>query len=244
MWRKDLFFQVLRRRVSLMVLFALMRGAEANCFAAPAEFRTDQILIQPKKTVSTDTLAHFHALRQSHVLKTFPGMGRLQVLRVPKGETVASLISKYQQSGLVEFAEPDYVIHADLTPNDPAYTNGTLWGLNNVGVPGADIHAASAWDLITSASNVVVAVLDSGIRYTHEDLASNMWLNPIDGGHGFNAFTGSNNVADDNGHGTWMAGVLGAVGNNGKGVVGVAWSVQMMACKCLDSNASGSDSTL
>jgi subtilisin family serine protease len=89
-----------------------------------------------------------------------------------------------------------------------------------------------------------VAVLDSGVRYTHEDLAANMWVNPADGGHGWNALTWTNDPQDDNGHGTWMAGVLGAVGNNGKGVVGVAWRVQIMACKCFGSNATGSDSDI
>ena len=215
-----------------------------------AEFRADQILVQPKEKVGSDTLANFHAIHKSEVLKTFGNLKRLQVLRVPEGETVSSLISKYQQSGLVEFAEPDYIVHASAAPNDPSYLNGTLWGLNNTGqnggTPGADIDAAKAWDVLNSASNIVVAVLDTGIRYTHEDLASNMWVNPIDGGHGFNAFTGTNDVNDDStsSHGTFVAGVLGAVGNNGVGVVGVAWRVQMMACKCLNSAANGSDSTV
>jgi subtilisin family serine protease len=193
-------------------------------------------------------MTKFHAERQAKVLKNFPRLGGVQVLRVPKNESVASLITKYQASGLVEFAEPDYLVHADAAPNDPKYLDGTLWGLNNTGqnggTPDADIDAPEAWDVLNSASNIVVAVLDTGIRYTHEDLASNMWVNPIDGGHGFNAFTGTNDVADDNGHGTQIAGVLGAVGNNGKGVVGVAWRVQLMACKCLDSSANGSDSTV
>jgi len=213
-----------------------------------ADYLPDQILIQPKKNISPGALTSFHAIRQTAVLKNFENLGRLQVLRVPKGETVASLVSKYQQSGLVEFAEPDYIVHSDATPNDPKYLDGTLWGLNNTGqnggTPDADIDAPEAWDVLNSASNIVVAVLDTGIRYTHEDLASNMWVNPVDGGHGFNAFTGTNNMDDDNGHGTLVAGVLGAVGNNGKGVVGVAWKVQLMACKCLDATASGSDSTL
>jgi subtilisin family serine protease len=69
-----------------------------------------------------------------------------------------------------------------------------------------------------------------------------MWINPRDGGHGWNALNGTNDPNDDNGHGTLMAGVLGAVGNNGKGVVGVAWHVQIMACKCLDRAGNGSDS--
>jgi len=87
---------------------------------------------------------------------------------------------------------------------------------------------------IRDSSNIVVAVLDTGVRYTHEDLASNMWINPTDGGHGWNALSGTNDPADDSGHGSLVAGVLGAVGNNGKGVVGVAWRVQIMACKCFN----------
>ncbi len=170
------------------------------------------------------------------------------MIKLPRGETVPDFILKYQDSGLVDFAEPDYLVHADAAPNDPLYTDGTEWWLNNTGQYGgtlhADIDAPDAWNVLNSASNIVVAVLDTGVRYTHEDLAANMWVNPIDGGHGFNAFTGSNNVADDNGHGTLVCGVLGAVGNNGTGMAGVTWSVQMMACKCLDSTASGSDSTV
>ncbi len=119
------------------------------------------------------------------------------MLSVPKGETVPALIAKYQQSGLVTFAEPDYLVYAAAAPDDPLYVNGTLWGLNNYGqsggTAGADIDATNAWDVQTSASNIVVAVIDSGIRYTHEDLASNIWVNLMDGSHGWNAVA-TNNV--------------------------------------------------
>jgi subtilisin family serine protease len=208
-------------------------------------YRADRILMQPKPGISLPKLANFHAVQKCEVLQTFGGIGGLQVVRVPGGETVPGLIAKYQGSGLVEFAEPDYEVHAALAPNDPKYLDGTLWGLNNTGQNGgttdADIDAPEGWDVLTSASNIVVAVLDTGVRYTHEDLASNMWVNPNDGGHGFNALNGTNDPGDDNGHGTLVSGVLGALGNNGKGVTGVAWQVQIMACKCLDSAGNGSD---
>jgi hypothetical protein len=216
---------------------------------ALAAYCADRILIMPRAGINRAALDNFHQARKGEVLRTFDGIRRLQVLRVPPGETVSGLIAQYQKSGLVEFAEPDYLVYADTTsPNDPKYVDGTLWGLNNYGQNGgtahADIDAPEGWDVLTSASNIVVAVLDSGIRSTHEDLAANMWVNPSDGGHGFNAFTGTNNPNDDStSHGTMVAGVLGAVGNNGKGVCGVAWRVQMMACKCLDSG-SGNDSTV
>jgi len=217
--------------------------------AATLPYRTDQILIQPQAGVNAAALVAFHAAQGAHVTKTFSVAGGTQVITVPSGQTVTSLVAQYQHSGLVAFAEPDYFVYPDATlPNDPKFLDGTLWGLNNYGQSSgtahADIDATEAWDVLTSASNIVVAVLDSGIRATHEDLAANMWVNPIDGGHGYNAFTGTNDPSDDSGsHGTMVAGVLGAVGNNGKGVCGVAWRVQMMACKCLD-NGSGSDSTV
>src|SRR5438552_9831672 len=222
-------------------------GSFSSQVLAPA-YRADRILIQPKAGASLAALAFFHSALKSEVLQTFEGIGGLQVLRVPEGESVQSLIARYQQSGLVEFAEPDYTGRVFATPDDPKYLDGTLWGLNNAGQKGgtadADIDAPEAWDVLTSASNIVVAVLDTGVRYTHEDLAANMWVNPNDGGHGFNALTGTNDPSDDNGHGTLMAGIIGAVGDNGIGVVGVAWRVQIMAAKCLDSVGNGSDSDL
>jgi subtilisin family serine protease len=237
---------------ALSIVFTMLWSGiptvSAAAISAPG-YRTDQIIIQPKAGVSRVTLMTFHAAHRASVSHSFAAAGGAQVVTLPAGETVPSLIAKYQQRGLVEFAEPDYLVYADATqPNDPYFTNGTLWGLNNYGhnsgTAHADIDATEGWDVLTSASNIVVAVLDSGIRATHEDLAANMWVNPMDGGHGFNAFTGTNNSTDDGGHGTLVAGGLGAVGNNGKGVAGVTWRVQMMACKCLDSSGNGSDSTV
>lgn len=157
-----------------------------------------------------------------------PSPRGLQVVSVPSGQTVAGLVKTYQDSGLVAFAEPDYLVHtAATTPNDPEFLDGTLWGLNTIDAP-------DGWDAQTSAGNIVVAVLDTGVRYTHQDLASNLWVNPLDQSHGLNVLAGTNDPSDDSGHGTMVAGILGAVGNNGIGVVGVAWRVQIMACKCFD----------
>jgi subtilisin family serine protease len=232
-----------------LTLFLSYAAALPGATVSAPEYRTNQIVIRPRVGTNPAALAMFHAAHGANVSHSFDKAGGSQVITVPAGETVPSLIAKYQQSSLVEFAEPDYLVFSSATlPNDPYFTNGLLWWLDNYGqnggTPHADIDATNAWDVLTSASNIVVAVLDTGIRYTHQDLASNMWVNPLDGGPGFNAFTGTNNPNDDNGHGPLVAGVLGAVGNNGIGVCGVAWQVQMMACKCLDSNGNGSDSTV
>jgi subtilisin family serine protease len=232
-----------------VVFWAGLVGGAAVGGPVPGNYRTDQIVIQPKAGVAGARLAAFHAAHGARVARTFSRLGGVEVISLPPGETVAGLVAQYQRSGLVAFAEPDYLVYPDATlPNDPKFVDGTLWGLDNYGQSGgtahADIDAIDGWEVLTSASNIVVAVLDSGIRATHEDLAANMWVNPSDGGHGYNAFDGTNDPSDDGtSHGTEVAGVLGAVGNNGKGITGVAWRVQMMACKCLN-NGSGSDATV
>ena len=186
----------------------------------------------PGKGADKAALAKFHSAHHASVVGRFSGIRGLEILSIPTDVAVERLVAEYQRSGLVEFAEPDYLGHTATTPNDPRYVDGTLWGLNTIDAP-------HGWDVQASASNILVAVLDTGVRYTHDDLASNMWVNPNDGSHGLNVLAGTTDPNDDAGHGTMVAGVLGAVGNNGKGVVGVAWKVQIMACKCFNSSGVG-----
>ena len=151
--------------------------------------------------------------------------------------------------------EPDFVLQANLTPNDPKFLDGTLWELSQPS--DSDIDAPEGWAIRNSASSIIVAVIDTGIRYTHQDLAANMWRNPNetagngrdDDGNGFvddiygcNAYNNNGDPMDDNGHGTHCAGTIGAVGNNGIGITGVAWNVKLMACKFLSSTGAGSTS--
>jgi len=167
-------------------------------------------------------------------------------------------IQLLEASGLFEYVEPDYAAEIFLEPNDAAFANGWLWGLRNVGqfggVAGADISATNAWNISTGSTNVVVAVIDTGIRYTHQDLATQMWRNPgeipgnnvdddgngyVDDVFGINAITGSGDPLDDHGHGTHCAGTIGAAANNGYPHVGVAWRVRLMACKFLSAYGGG-----
>ncbi len=211
-------------------------GPEPQAWAAPSPgYRVDRIIIQPKAGVSPEIIEALHAYHHTKVLQSIENMGRLQVITVPAGETVADLVGKYRASGMVQFAEPDYLVQAATVPNDPQFLDGTQWGLNAINAPGG-------WDVITSASNIVVAVVDTGVRYSHEDLTNNMWINPVNGGHGLNVLTGTNDPFDDSGHGTRVAGILGAVGNNGLGIAGVAWTVQILGCKSLDQFGVGSTS--
>ena len=242
-----------RRVVAALFLFALTSAgiletrAPAAVLDPTLDFHPNRILIMPRQPTSHDGLAEFHLAHQTRVLRQFPGLGNLQLIELREGDSVPDAVARYQKSGLVEFAEPDYRVSAAATlPDDPSFLDGTLWGLNNygqsAGVPDADLDAPEAWDIVHTATNVIVALVDSGVRYTHEDLAPNLWRSPLDGSHGLNAITGTTNVWDDYGHGTHLAGIIGAAGNNSTGVVGVAWQTQIMVCKFLDAQGDGFNS--
>lgn len=144
----------------------------------------------------------------------------------------------------VEIVEPNYVRSVRIVPNDPRF--GELWGLQNTGqtggTKGADIGAAEAWSVRTDASSVVVAVVDTGVHYAHEDLAANMWDGSALGfpNHGWNIVDDTNDPYDAHSHGTHCAGTIAAVGNNVLGVTGVAWNARIMAVKVLSDRGSGS----
>jgi subtilisin family serine protease len=171
----------------------------------------------------------------------------------------AAEVAEWAVGAGVGSLEPDRIVSRAALPNDPSFSR--LWGLNNTGqtsgVADADIDAVEAWDTTTGSRSVVVAVVDTGIDYRHVDLAGNMWRNPgevagdrIDNdGNGFVddvfGWDFANNDADpfdDEGHGTHVAGTIGAVGNNGTGVVGVSWNVSLMALKFLGADGSGTTS--
>ena len=144
----------------------------------------------------------------------------------------------------VRYVEPNAVIHASATPNDPGFVDE--WGLQSA-APG--IGASTAWDRTTGSSSIVVGVLDSGIDLSHPDLVANLWSNPGGvggcgaGTHGVNEIEGGCVPQDGFGHGTHVAGTIGATGNNGAGVVGVNWSTSLMGLRMLDNTGMGSTAT-
>ena len=181
---------------------------------------------------------------------------------------VAATIKALERDPNVLYAEPNFLLSADDhagTPNDSAFH--ALWGLDNfgqpvtgvAGTPDADIDAKEAWAFSTGSHNVVVGVIDTGVDFGHPDLAPNMWINPgedcpgcrangiDDDGNGYpddwrgwDFVNNDNNPFDDAGHGTHVAGTIGAAGNNGIGISGVNWNVSIMALKFLSASGTGS----
>ena len=176
---------------------------------------------------------------------------------LPQGADVLAAVETLQKGGVV-FAEPDYLARAipvergqgnpergqvvAATPNDPLYAD--QWGLTK-------IKAATAWNVVTGTPGTVIAIIDSGIDRQHPDLASRLWVNPgeipnngidddnngyVDDVHGWNFVAKSNDVADVNGHGTQVAGVAAAAGNNGVGIAGVCWDCRIMVVKAMQAS--------
>ena len=167
---------------------------------------------------------------------------------------IEEAIAQLRSQRAVQSVEPDCLVRLADTPDDPGFDQ--TWGLQNTGqtggTPGADIRAVGAWGIRTDASSVTVAVIDTGMQPNHPDLAANLWTNAdeiptngidddangfIDDVHGWDFVNGAPISGDDNGHGTHVAGTIGAVGNNGVGIAGVAWSVRLMPLKAF--NAGG-----
>lgn len=196
-------------------------------------------------------------LPKSGIVKQFNSVPGLSVVKLPSGITVQDALVTLNAAEDVLYVHPNYRVYADTLPNDSRF--GELWGLHNTGQSGgrldADIDASEAWDVSTGSESVVVAVIDTGVDYNHEDLAGNMWNNPaemnglpgvdddqngfIDDIYGYDFCNSDSNPMDDHYHGTHCAGTIAAVGNNGKGVTGVCWNVKIMALKFLDSGGDG-----
>jgi outer membrane protein assembly factor BamB len=177
----------------------------------------------------------------------------LRIIELDPSDQAERAIARLRATGRYEFVEPDYLRHLAITPNDPRFTDGSLWALHNTGqfagVSGADIKATAAWDIIREAPNVIVAVVDTGVNLDHQDLAGNLWRNPnptFGDVHGARFLSGqqSGDPTDDNGHGTHVAGTIGAIGDNNLAIAGVAWRVQIMAIKVFPASGSGSVSDI
>ncbi len=236
----------------LFALFAMDMGSGSHHAAQRgsqgANVVPDEIIVKFRDGVDefAKDLSRFRVSgTRKKVFKTVRG---LEVIKLPRNLSIQEAIDLYEQDPNVLYAEPNYILrltaNAGLTatPNDPSF--GSLWGLTKISAP-------SAWNNTTGSNNMVVAVIDTGIDYNHPDLAANMFHNTadcnsngvdddgngyIDDCFGIDVANGDSDPMDDHYHGTHVAGTVGAVGNNGIGVVGVNWNVKLLACKFFDAS--------
>jgi thermitase len=249
--------------VSYFALSVLMTPVTFSFAAQPADPQTrphidDELIVKFRGGREEYRKLMTHYGVGARRAKVFRSLAGLELIKLPRGLSVQEAIDIYQRSPDVLYAEPNYIVRTTSTPNDIRFNE--QWGLHNVGqsggIPEADIDAVAAWDITTGNSDVIVAVIDSGVDYNHLDLSANMFRNTADcnnngiddDGNGFvddcfgiDTVNNDSDPMDDNNHGTHVAGIIGAVGNNSAGVVGINWNIKIMACKFV--NASGSGTT-
>ncbi len=186
----------------------------------------------------------------------------LDIIADEDGRSAADVVAQYQALPQVEYAETNSEIVLDHEDRGRKHVHADdemfsrQWGLanggENGGLAGADISAMRAWSVTRGSDQVVVAVIDSGVDYTHPDLTKNIWTRPeiikayedddlgaVDDQHGFNLVDDDGDPMDENGHGTHCAGIIGAEGGNGIGIAGVNWNVKIMPLRFMDGDGAG-----
>lgn len=234
-----------------------IRRTDASTISATRVSRDDAEKLKKSRKAALRTRAAKSLARKgvvpSATARELP-VDNTYVLKVKPGTDIKEAIRAFSAADEVLFAEPVTTVTSFMVPNDPYYNStGTfkagqpdMWGMKL-------LNLESTWDNYTG-TGVVVAVVDTGSDYNHEDLAANMWHNPdeipgngidddgngfVDDVYGYDFKNTDNNPFDDNGHGTHVAGTIAAVGNNSVGVVGVACQAKIMSVKALDWAGSG-----
>lgn len=230
--------------------FACMAVAAA-CEGDPCQ----DLLIRFSDRASPQQISSVLSQEGLEEVQFFPGS---KIFRVEgnSAESSAKILKRLNAERSVAYAEPNYRVEATRSPNDPLYES--QWALHNTGQSGGssgdDINMEAVWNILTGSHSIVVAVIDTGIDYTHPDLAANMWTNPgeipdnntdddhngfVDDYYGYNFDGYTSDPMDDHFHGTHVAGTIGALGDNGIGVAGISWTAKLMAVKFLNSGGSG-----
>ena len=237
--------------------------AEEIALSETRSFGTPEVLVKFKTGVSSETIEALTSRFHDRVEDRIENAAGWEAIDDLDNDDPGRIVAQYSQLPEVEYAEPNFEIKLEETvegplvpvlPHDPQFND--QWALANSGQrggkQGADISATLAWATTTGTDNLVVAVLDTGVDYTHEDLMENMWVRPatmapyhdnelgtIDDLNGFNAIDSAADPMDDNGHGTHCAGIIGAEGENNIGIAGVNWKVQIMPLKFMNSGGFG-----
>ncbi len=254
-----------------LLLIALIFSSLSQ--AAFALYRPGEVLVRFKKESTVTGRKAFinkASIKSSSSLTTLKAVSsgkKFIKLKLKKGVSVESEVKRLSSDPSVDFVQPNYIYKAlATTPNDPEF--GQYWALDNVGqtignasystnnpgITGLDLGMKEAWDIRTDCSSVVVAVIDTGVNYTSLDLIGNMWDgtnckddqgNTLNGCiHGYDFVHNANDPMDYFGHGTHVAGTIGASGNNALGGTGICWNVQIMAIKVLGIDGSGTTESI
>jgi YD repeat-containing protein len=184
------------------------------------------------------------------------GQSGIERLRLSPGWDPVAAAYDLRSNQLVEFAEPNYLITADeVSPNDPRFSE--QWALRNMGANGghfgSDISVEQAWRMTTGTRRTVIAVIDSGVDFSHPDLRNNQWNNLLEQANnrdddangfaddlkGWDFVTNSNEIKDEQGHGTGVAGIIAARGHNAIGISGVMWRASLVSLRVLDNTGTG-----
>ncbi len=212
----------------LFIILSLFLVPVTPAGAAPGvapQFAPDRILVKFRPSISAASSAAVHAANGGRVRATIPALD-VRVVEVPSGRAQEKARA-YKARPEVEYAEPDYVLSAILTPDDPSL--GLQWGLERVLAP-------PAWDVTQGSPDIKIAILDTGVDQDHEDLAAKIVANQN--------FSASPTVDDLYGHGTHVAGIAAAITNNGTGVAGLGYNATIMNVKVLGDDGAGTDSTV
>lgn len=252
-FRKMLNLELLEARTVLNAAMGPF-ASSGTLLVDPTTYMSNTILVQfkPDAVLSGDIDLHGAKITQS--LELVDGLYELEL---SQGMSVEGALAVFQADTRVATAEANYRLMLEGIPNDPRFSS--MYGLNNTGQTGgtidADIDAPEAWNISTGTRRTIVAVIDTGVDYNHQDLAANMWRNAgeiagdgidndgngyADDIYGYDFANNDANPFDDQGHGTHVAGTIGAVGNNGIGTTGVNWNTRIMALKFLAADGSGS----
>ncbi len=243
--------------LALLLIQTVSYAAVTSPRSFGKQYVPDQILVKFKPNVAAAARERMAQIYGAQSMKSLGKKNDVVLTRLLPGQSVAQAVGAYSNDPNVEYAQPDYIYHALAVPNDPQYTLGQIWAAKNTGqtvtggsytpntgTTGSDMNLEPAWSLKTDCSSVLVAVVDSGVNYTSEDLAANMWAGNAKHGQNFAADGAAGETMDLNGHGTHVAGIIGAVGNNAIAGTGVCWQASIMAVRVLDATGSGTTSSI
>lgn len=216
------------------------------------QYVRNQVLVQFKDEADADARSKLIQSLNAKSIKQFRNPAGLELLELPESLSVGQALDFLVGNDVVAIAEPNFIYYPSVIPNETAFS--FQWGLNNTGQIGGvidiDINGPEGWEDTVGSSDVVIAVIDSGVNYRHLDLSDNIWINPgeipgngidddnngwVDDIHGIDPVGLDSDPNDEDiiGHGTHVAGTIGAVGNNQIGVAGVMWRTKIISCRFL-----------